>query len=178
MRHAGGQVFFHKGPLPPAPEHVHVMRIAKREGGVGERYWIDSVAGLVDTLRGIGRLAGTEAIAQGRAQAIAADWAALQARYGGRRPVRVFYQLWDAPLMTLGSRHLISGAITACGGRNVFGELSTVTATVSWETAGSGDTRPTRVPDVEVPLRSEDFFAGRDPVLDAALRQSDGSALP
>ena len=42
-------------------------------------------------------------------------------------------------------------------------------ATVSWETAGSADERMTRTPDLEVPLRAEDFFAGRDPVLDAAL---------
>jgi hypothetical protein len=42
-------------------------------------------------------------------------------------------------------------------------------ATVSWQTAGSGDERLTRAPDVEVPLRSDDFFGGRDPTLDAAL---------
>lgn len=45
-------------------------------------------------------------------------------------------------------------------------------ATISWETAGGADIRLTRTPDVEVPLRSEDFFAGRDPVLDAASRIS------
>ena len=100
---------------------------------------IRSVAGLVDTLRGIGRLAGTEAVAQARARAIAADWAALKAEYGGRKPVRVFFQLWDAPLMTLNGQHLISSAITACGGSNVFAELPTLTATVSWEVAVQRD---------------------------------------
>ena len=40
---------------------------------------VRNVAGLADTLRGIGRLAGTEAVAQARAQAITPDWAALQA---------------------------------------------------------------------------------------------------
>ncbi|MBW8779190.1 MAG: ABC transporter substrate-binding protein [Burkholderiales bacterium] len=100
---------------------------------------IRTVAGLVDTLRGIGRLAGTEGVAQARAQAIAADWAALKAAYGGRRPVRVFFQLWDAPLMTLNGQHLISSAIAACGGSNVFAELPTLTATVSWEVAVQRD---------------------------------------
>jgi hypothetical protein len=47
-------------------------------------------------------------------------------------------------------------------------------ATVSWETAGRGDQRLTRTPDIPVPLRSEDFFAGRDPALDVALAQSGG----
>ena len=100
---------------------------------------IRDVDGLADTLRRIGRLAGTEAVAQARAQAIESDWAALKARYGGRKPVRVFFQLWDAPLMTLNGQHLISSAIAACGGTNVFAELPTLTATVSWEVAVQRD---------------------------------------
>ena len=100
---------------------------------------IRNVAGLADTLRGIGRLAGTEGVAQARAQAITSDWAALKASYGSLKPVRVFFQLWDAPLMTLSGQHLISSAITACGGTNVFAELPTLTATVSWEAAVQRD---------------------------------------
>jgi iron complex transport system substrate-binding protein len=53
--------------------------------------------------------------------------------------VRVFYQLWDAPLMTLGNQHLIASAIAACGGTNVFGDLPTLTATVGWEVAVQRD---------------------------------------
>ena len=100
---------------------------------------IRNVTGLADTLRSIGRLAGTEGVAQARAQAISADWAALKASHAGRRPVRVFFQLWDAPLMTLNGQHLISSAISACGGSNVFAELPTLTATVSWEVAVQRD---------------------------------------
>jgi len=100
---------------------------------------IRDVAGLARTLRDLGRLAGTESAAEARAAAIAADWDALRARYAGRRPVRVFFQLWDAPLMTLNGRHLISSAIEACGGRNVFAELPTLTATVGWESAVARD---------------------------------------
>jgi iron complex transport system substrate-binding protein len=100
---------------------------------------IRTVAGLVDTLRRIGRLAGSEGVAQARATAIAADWDALKATYGGRRPVRVFFQLWDAPLMTLNGQHLVSSAIAACGGSNVFADVPTLTATVSWEAAVQRD---------------------------------------
>jgi iron complex transport system substrate-binding protein len=96
---------------------------------------IRDVAGLAATLRHIGTLAGTRPVADARAQAISTDWAALQAEYAGRRPVRVFFQLWDAPLMTLNGQHLVSSAITACGGRNVFADVPTLTATVSWEAA-------------------------------------------
>jgi iron complex transport system substrate-binding protein len=100
---------------------------------------VRDVAGLAATVRRLGTLAGTPAAADARAQAIAADWAALQSAYAGRRPVRVFFQLWDAPLMTLNGSHLISSAITACGGRNVFADLPTLTATVSWEVAVQRD---------------------------------------
>lgn len=100
---------------------------------------IRDVAGLESALRRIGTLAGTGPVADARAQAIAADWAALRREYAGRRPVRVFFQLWDAPLMTLSGQHLISSAITACGGRNVFADLPTLTATVSWEVAVQRD---------------------------------------
>ena len=100
---------------------------------------IRNVAGLADTLRSIGRLAGTEGVAQARAQAVTNDWAALKTSYAGRKPVRVFFQLWDAPLMTLNGQHLISSAISACGGTNVFAELPTLTATVSWEVAVQRD---------------------------------------
>jgi hypothetical protein len=42
-------------------------------------------------------------------------------------------------------------------------------ATIHWEGAGLADERLAREPDIEVPLRSEDFFQGRDPTLEAAL---------
>jgi iron complex transport system substrate-binding protein len=45
---------------------------------------------------------------------------ALRARYRAAPPVAVFYQVWNAPLYTVGGSHLISQAIALCGGRNVF----------------------------------------------------------
>ena len=100
---------------------------------------IRDVDGLAATLRTLGRLAGTSPVADARATKVLADWAALKSAYAGRRPVRVFFQLWDAPLMTLNGQHIISSAIAACGGRNVFAEVPTLTATVSWEAAVQRD---------------------------------------
>jgi C-terminal processing protease CtpA/Prc len=42
-------------------------------------------------------------------------------------------------------------------------------ATVTWMTAGEGDERLTREPDIPVPHESKAFFTGADPTLDAAL---------
>lgn len=49
---------------------------------------------------------------------------ALRARYTEAEPVRVFYQVWNSPLITAGGGELIDDMISLCGGRNVFGDLS------------------------------------------------------
>lgn len=71
-------------------------------------------------VRTIGRLAGDPAEAERSAQAFEHSIAALRARYAGRRTVRVFYEIWHAPLMTIGGAHMISNVLAACGARNVF----------------------------------------------------------
>ena len=91
------------------------------------------------TLRRLGTLLGTSATANAAATELTQRWNTLQARYGGRPPVRVFYQLWHQPLMTISGEHLIAQAITACGGVNVFAGLAGLTPTVSWEAAAQAD---------------------------------------
>lgn len=96
---------------------------------------IRSVADLARSLRKIGQLTGHGDAGEVQARRVEQEWAQLQAQYAGRQPVRVFYQLWHQPLMTINREHLISQAITACGGTNLFAELPTFTPTVSWEAA-------------------------------------------
>jgi iron complex transport system substrate-binding protein len=100
---------------------------------------ISSVQGIADTLRRLGRLFGTEPMAEAAAAQTEARWAALRARYAHRAPVRVFYQLWNEPLMTVNHGHLIDQAISACGGINVFAGQPSLTPTVSWEAAVAAD---------------------------------------
>jgi iron complex transport system substrate-binding protein len=45
----------------------------------------------------------------------------------------VFYEIWNEPLYTIGGRHLISEAIRACGGENVFASLTLPAPGVSVE---------------------------------------------
>ena len=68
-----------------------------------------------------------------------AKLAALRDRYRGRREVRVFYQVWSDPLMTLGGRHLVSEGIALCGGRNVFADLAPMAPRVSTEAVLAAD---------------------------------------
>ncbi|WP_395700651.1 cobalamin-binding protein [Aquabacterium sp.] len=100
---------------------------------------IGSIEALGSTLRRLGTLFGTEAIAEAAAQRAEGRWQALKARYAQRRPVRVFYQLWHEPLMTVNRQHLIAQAIEACGGINVFGQQPLLTPTISWEAAVAAD---------------------------------------
>jgi iron complex transport system substrate-binding protein len=64
---------------------------------------------------------------------------ALRRQYSARAPVRVFYQVWAAPLMTLSGRHVINEAIELCGGRNVFASLIPVAPQVSTEAVVAAD---------------------------------------
>ncbi len=47
----------------------------------------------------------------------------LRQRYQRAEPLRVFYQVWDAPLYTVGGGQIISDALSVCGARNVFDDL-------------------------------------------------------
>jgi iron complex transport system substrate-binding protein len=45
--------------------------------------------------------------------------------------VRVFYQVWHQPLMTVGGGQIISDAIRLCGGENVFANLKQMAPAVT-----------------------------------------------
>ncbi len=89
-------------------------------------YLVDakSIGGIADNVERLATLAGTSA----RAAPALADWRrrlrALESRPARPIPWRVFYQLGDAPMFTVGAPQLITQAIRLCGGRNVFGALA------------------------------------------------------
>jgi len=87
----------------------------------------------------IGQLAGTRAVAQRRANELRDTLTRLSERYQTDQPITVFYQLWDAPMMTLNGQHFISQAITLCGGRNVFADLAPLVPKVSQEAVLEAD---------------------------------------
>lgn len=92
-----------------------------------------------DTLRRLGALFGHSDEGAAAAARFERDWQTLRERHAGKPALRVFWQLWQDPLMTVNRRHLISEAIEICAGVNVFGALPLLTPTVSWEAAISAD---------------------------------------
>ncbi|WP_397451174.1 cobalamin-binding protein [Pseudomonas sp. NA-150] len=59
--------------------------------------------------------------------------AELRQHYRRDVPLRVFYQVWDRPLYTVGGEQIISDALKVCGGENLFADLSLPAPQVSVE---------------------------------------------
>lgn len=86
-----------------------------------------------------GRLAGSEAVAQAAAERFRTRLGKLRAANAGKPAVRVFYEVWKAPLTTVGGPQIISSAIRLCGGENVFGTLGQMAPVVSLEAVLAAD---------------------------------------
>lgn len=91
------------------------------------------LADVGEQIEAIGRLAGSELTAQKAASAWREGLAALEARYRGVRPGRVFYQIAPQPLMTVNREHFIGQAIELCGGENIYAAVPGLTPIVSVE---------------------------------------------
>jgi iron complex transport system substrate-binding protein len=85
------------------------------------------------SLQKMGKLMGTEAVAEPAAAALRKELGALSAKYASRPPVRMFYQVWDKPLYTLNGAHIVSDAIRVCNGVNIFAPLKVTAPIVSVE---------------------------------------------
>jgi iron complex transport system substrate-binding protein len=105
------------------------------------------------TLVRLGMLAGTEAAARMAAAQFDQRAAELERTYSRRPTVRVFYQVWDRPLLTVNGEHVISKVMRLCGGENVFARLPVIAPEVDREAvlranprvivaSGPGDARP------------------------------------
>jgi len=85
------------------------------------------------TLETLGRLAGTQDAARAAARAFRARVARLARHYADRPRVRVFYQVWDRPLVTVNGDHVISKVMRLCGGENVMADLPGIAPEVDRE---------------------------------------------
>jgi len=105
------------------------------------------------TIETFGRLAGTQGAAHRAANDFRARAAQLAARYSHRPAVRVFYQVWDRPLITVNGDHVISKVIRLCGGTNVMADLPGIAPEIDPErvleadpdvilASGTGSVRP------------------------------------
>ena len=110
--------------------------VRKRLEGLGIRVVgipttrLEDIAAALETL---GALAGTQTVAAAAAARFRADIAGLRVRYQTRSRLKVFVQIDDAPLFTVGGRHLISEIVELCGGSNVFADATALAFPVDLE---------------------------------------------
>jgi iron complex transport system substrate-binding protein len=107
---------------------------------LGIPVWVSEPSRLADIprlLRGVAALAGESGAGERAAEAFEGELRRLQishaAQTPAQKPLRVFYEIWHQPLLTVSSAHIISDAITLCGGENVFAEVPVLTPAVSLE---------------------------------------------
>lgn len=84
-------------------------------------------------VRAIGTLAGTGSAAERAARSFEEEVRSLRERYAQARKVRVLYEVWHRPLITVSEGHMISDVIAICGGSNVFATVPGLTPAVSLE---------------------------------------------
>ena len=96
---------------------------------------VTQLAQMPQSIRGLGVLAGTESVANRKADELAAELASLDRKFRNRTPVRVLYQIWDRPIYTIGGKHVITDALQLCGAVNVFADLETAAPAVTREAA-------------------------------------------
>lgn len=99
----------------------------------------NQIEDIASVLERFGQLAGTDTAAQAAARNFRARLAKLRQANVGKPVVRVFYQVWKAPLTTVGGPQIITSAIRLCGGENVFGNLAQMAPTVSLEAVMEAD---------------------------------------
>jgi vitamin B12 transport system substrate-binding protein len=92
-----------------------------------------NLAHLAEQFGEIGARLGRAEQGQRLRQDFNARLADLAVRYRRERPMRVFYQVWDKPLYTIGGKQIISDALRVCGGENVFADLELPAPQVSME---------------------------------------------
>lgn len=88
---------------------------------------------IAKTIQRFGVLSGTDSIASKSYNDFMQHYQSLKERYSKKVKVKVFYQIWNKPLITINGEHLISDIIDLCGGINVFSELHSLTPKISLE---------------------------------------------
>ena len=174
-----------------APAHVDKLKSLGLTVYVARPHRFEDIAASIEQY---GRLAGTQSSAEPAAATFRQRLAELRLRYASRRPVRVFYQVWQKPLTTINGQQIISDAIGVCGGVNVFAELPVLAPKINTEAvlvanpeaiiaSGMDEQRPEwlddwrRWPQLDAVTRGNLFFIPPDLIQRHSPRLLDGAAM-
>ncbi|WP_024850924.1 cobalamin-binding protein [Hydrogenovibrio kuenenii] len=108
----------------------------KRLKDLGLSVFVSSIQTLNDipnNIEEIGRRAGTQQHAFSTAQALRHRLNFLRQKYSDKKPVTVFYEVWNQPLITINRQQFISQGLALCGAQNVFEDLAPIAPQVNME---------------------------------------------
>ncbi len=88
------------------------------------RISIQSLDDVQLALQRIGALAGSASVAKQAAEKFAQRAKSLEVLNRGKSRVSVFFEVGNAPLMTVNANHFISEVIRLCGGVNIFADVA------------------------------------------------------
>ncbi|GAA5216800.1 cobalamin-binding protein [Corallincola platygyrae] len=108
----------------------------------------ESLEQIADEISELGDMLGHQEQAKEAATAFLERLAGLRNAYAQQPPIKVFYQLWSNPLMSISKESWIHQMIHSCGGVNVMADASTAYPQVSLEQV--------LLTDAEVIVRPED----------------------
>jgi iron complex transport system substrate-binding protein len=88
---------------------------------------------ITKTFTNFGKLTGNETIAEQAAQTFSEHYDKLNKTYQQQPRIKVFYQIWQKPLFSVGHNSLISQLIELCGGDNIFDRVKNPSPEVNLE---------------------------------------------
>ena len=91
------------------------------------------------TIEQLSILAGTQAQGFAEAERFRLGMAEITEQYRDAKPISVFYQVWETPLMTINNEHLIGKVLQLCGGTNVFADMPRLVPRISTEVVLEAD---------------------------------------
>ncbi|WP_422412944.1 MULTISPECIES: cobalamin-binding protein [unclassified Endozoicomonas] len=98
-------------------------------------FYIDplSFPEIASVIRRLGRLFGTSAVADKEAKRFLARYQSIKKKYQFKKPVTVFYEIWNKPLMSISRNQIIGQVIELCGGQNIYADSKIRVPKVSME---------------------------------------------
>ena len=92
-----------------------------------------SLEDIPNLYRRLGQLSGYATRANIQAEIFSQRLNQLRKSFSSRQTIRVFYQIWNEPLMTLNGDHMVTDMIELCGGVNVFADATALVPYVNIE---------------------------------------------
>jgi iron complex transport system substrate-binding protein len=92
-----------------------------------------SLEDIPDLYRRLGQLSGYADQSNTQAEKFSQRLNQLRKSFSAKKDIRVFYQIWNEPLMTLNGDHMVTDMIELCGGINVFSDAAALVPYVNIE---------------------------------------------